>query len=151
MSNARNLANLLGTGTTVPSAKVATLASSNMPSGSIVTNSTNSARPNGWDACLEQLSMGRCFNITPICYLIKMFVNKLSTSKMTKIVEDWTHAIDSFKVIPRALILLYMYLTYETVFWYMGLESPSLEQSGMVSVLTSANAVAMGLFMGRSS
>ena len=72
-------------------------------------------------------------------------------TKMTKIVEDWTHAIDSFKVIPRALILLYMYLTYETVFWYMCLESPSLEQSGIVSVLTSANAVAMGLFMGRSS
>ena len=72
-------------------------------------------------------------------------------TKMTQLVEDWTHAIDSFKVIPRALILLYMYLTYKTVFWYMGLDSPSLEQSGMVSVLTSANAVAMGLFMGRSS
>lgn len=72
-------------------------------------------------------------------------------TKMTQIVEDWTHAIDSFKVIPRALILLYMYLTYKTVFWYMGLETPSFEQSGMVSVLTSANAVAMGLFMGRSS
>ena len=72
-------------------------------------------------------------------------------TKMTQIVEDWTHAIDSFKVIPRAVILLYMYLTYKTVFWYMGLDSPSLEQSGMVSVLTSANAVAMGLFMGRSS
>ncbi len=70
---------------------------------------------------------------------------------MTKIVEDWTHAIDSFKVIPRALILLYMYLTYKTVFWYMGLDSPTFEQSTMVSVLTSANAVAMGLFMGRSS
>ena len=72
-------------------------------------------------------------------------------TKMTKIVEDWTHAIDSFKVIPRSLILMYMYLTYETVFWYMSLPTPSLEQSGMVSVLTSANAVAMGLFMGRSS
>ena len=72
-------------------------------------------------------------------------------TKMTQIVEDWTHAIDSFKVIPRALILLYMYLTYKTVFWYMGLDTPSFEQSGMVSVLTSANAVAMGLFMGRSS
>jgi len=72
-------------------------------------------------------------------------------TRITKMVEDWTHAIDSLKVIPRALILLYMYLTYETVFWYMSLSSPSLEQSGMVSVLTSANAVAMGLFMGRSS
>tara|TARA_B100000029_G_scaffold457147_1_gene485651 strand:- start:38 stop:259 length:222 start_codon:yes stop_codon:yes gene_type:complete len=70
---------------------------------------------------------------------------------MTKIVEDWSHAIDSFKLIPRALILLYMYLTYKTVFWYMGLDDPTLQQSGMVSVLTSAQAVALGLFMGKSS
>ena len=70
---------------------------------------------------------------------------------MTKIVEDWSHAIDSFKVIPRALILLYMYLTYSTVFWYMGLENPTLQQSGMVSVLTSAQAVALGLFLGKSN
>ena len=72
-------------------------------------------------------------------------------TKMTQIVEQWSHAVDSFKIIPRALILLYMYLTYKTVFWYMGLDAPSFEQSGMVSVSTSANAVAMGLFMGRSS
>ena len=68
-----------------------------------------------------------------------------------EIVEKWSHTIDSFKVIPRALILLYMYLTYTVVFWYIGLDSPSLEQSGMVSVLTSAQAVALGLFMGKSS
>ncbi len=72
-------------------------------------------------------------------------------TKMTQIVEQWSHAIDSFKIIPRALILLYMYLTYKTVFWYMGLDVPTFEQSTMVSVLTSANAVAMGLFMGKSS
>ena len=68
-----------------------------------------------------------------------------------EVVEKWTHAIDSFKIIPSALILLYMYLTYTVVFWYIGLDSPSLEQSGMVSVLTSAQAVALGLFMGRSN
>ena len=68
-----------------------------------------------------------------------------------EVVEKWTHAIDSFKIIPRALILLYMYLTYTVVFWYIGLYNPSLEQSGMVSVLTSAQAVALGLFMGRSN
>jgi len=36
MSNARNLANLLGTATTVPSTKLAALTESNMPSGSVV-------------------------------------------------------------------------------------------------------------------
>mgnify|MGYP003151308868 CR=1 FL=1 len=66
-------------------------------------------------------------------------------------IEKWSHAIDSFKIIPRLLILLYMYLTYSTVFWYMGLADPSLEQSGMVSVITSAQAVALGLFLGKSS
>ena len=72
-------------------------------------------------------------------------------TKMTKIIEQWSHAIDSLRIIPRALILLYMYLTYSTVFWYMGLADPSLEQSGMVSVITSAHAVALGLFLGKSS
>lgn len=72
-------------------------------------------------------------------------------TKMTKIIEQWSHAIDSLRIIPRALILLYMYLTYSTVFWYMGLADPSLEQSGMVSVITSAQAVALGLFLGKSS
>ena len=72
-------------------------------------------------------------------------------TRMTQLVEQWSHAIDSLKIIPRALILLYMYLTYATVFWYMGLENPTLQQSGMVSVITSAQAVALGLFMGRSS
>ena len=66
-------------------------------------------------------------------------------------IEKWSHAIDSFKIIPRLLILLYMYLTYSTVFWYMGLADPSLEQAGMVSVITSAQAVALGLFLGKSS
>ena len=72
-------------------------------------------------------------------------------TKMTQLVEQWSHAIDSLRIIPRALILFYMYLTYATVFWYMGLENPTLQQSGMVSVITSAQAVALGLFMGRSS
>ena len=72
-------------------------------------------------------------------------------TKMTKIIEQWSHAIDSLRIIPRALILLYMYLTYSTVFWYMGLADPSLEQSWMVSVITSAQAVALGLFLGKSN
>jgi hypothetical protein len=72
-------------------------------------------------------------------------------TRLTQFIEQWAHAIDTLKVIPRLLILLYMYLTYSTVFWYMGLSNPSLEQSGMVSVITSAQAVALGLFLGKSN
>ena len=72
-------------------------------------------------------------------------------TRLTHIVEQWANAIDNLKIIPRLLILLYMYLTYSTVFWYMSLSNPSLEQSGMVSVITSAQAVALGLFLGKSN
>ena len=65
-------------------------------------------------------------------------------------VEKWTHTIDTFKIIPRALILLWMYLTYSVVFWFMSLEAPTLEQSGLVSIITGAQAAAFGLFLGHS-
>ena len=34
-------------------------------------------------------------------------------------VEKWTHTIDTFKIVPRALILMWMYLTYTVIFWFM--------------------------------
>ena len=37
-------------------------------------------------------------------------------------VEKWTHTIDTFKIIPRALILMWMYLTYSVIFWFMSLD-----------------------------
>ena len=67
-----------------------------------------------------------------------------------ELVEKWTHTIYTFKIIPRALILLWMYLTYTVIFWFMGLEYPTLEQSALVSVVTGAQAAAFGLFLGHS-
>ena len=40
-------------------------------------------------------------------------------------VEKWTHTIDTFKIIPRALILMWMYLTYSVIFWFMSLDLPT--------------------------
>ena len=71
-------------------------------------------------------------------------------TRMTKLVEDWTHAIDSFKILPRALILMWMYLTYTVIFWFMSLDAPTLEQSAFVSVCTGSLAAAFGLFLGHS-
>ena len=44
-------------------------------------------------------------------------------------VEKWTHTIDTFKILPRALILMWMYLTYTVIFWFMSLDVPTVEQS----------------------
>ena len=65
-------------------------------------------------------------------------------------VEKWTHTIDTFKIIPRALILMWMYLTYTVIFWFMSLDVPTIEQSALVSVVTGSQAAAFGLFLGHS-
>ena len=45
---------------------------------------------------------------------------------------------------------MWIYLTYTVIFWFMGLEYPTLEQSALVSVVTGAQAAAFGLFLGHS-
>ena len=45
-------------------------------------------------------------------------------------------AIDSWRIFPRIFISVYIYLLYETVMWFMGLENPTTEQAGLVSVVT---------------
>ena len=67
-----------------------------------------------------------------------------------KLAEKWARTIDILKILPSALILMLVYLTYTAIFWFMGLEYPTLEQSALVSVVTGAQAAAFGLFLGHS-
>jgi hypothetical protein len=39
-------------------------------------------------------------------------------------------------------------MTYRVVEWFMGIETPTLEQAGLVSVMTGALTGAFGLFLG---
>ena len=57
-------------------------------------------------------------------------------------------AIDSWRIFPRAFLSVYMYLLYYTTFWFMDLPEPSLEQSGLISVLVGAGAAWFGLYAG---
>ena len=41
-------------------------------------------------------------------------------------------------------------LLYKTVIWYMGLEDPSMEQSGLISVVVGAGAAWFGLYTSTS-
>ena len=43
-------------------------------------------------------------------------------------------AIDSWRIIPRAFLGVYMYLLYYTTFWFMDLPNPTFEQSGLISI-----------------
>lgn len=56
--------------------------------------------------------------------------------------------LNAWRIIPRLLMLAMLVMTYRVVEWFMGLETPTLEQAGLVSVMTGALTGAFGLFLG---
>jgi hypothetical protein len=56
-------------------------------------------------------------------------------------------AFDSWRVFPRIFISMYIYLLYKTVTWFMALPNPTLEQAGLISVVTGAGAAWFGLYV----
>jgi len=61
---------------------------------------------------------------------------------------DMAAAVDSWRIFPRIFITTYIYLLYKVVMWYMGLEDPTMEQSGLVSIVVGAGAAWFGLYTG---
>ena len=63
--------------------------------------------------------------------------------------QKWVFAaktIDAWRIIPRLFLGIYMYLLYFATFWFMDLPEPSLEQSGLISILVGAGAAWFGLY-----
>lgn len=56
--------------------------------------------------------------------------------------------LNAWRIIPRLLMLAMLVMTYRVVEWFMGLPTPTLEQAGLVSVMTGALTGAFGLFLG---
>jgi hypothetical protein len=56
--------------------------------------------------------------------------------------------LNEWRIIPRLLMLAMLVMTYRVVEWFMTLGAPTLEQAGLVSVMTGALTGAFGLFLG---
>ena len=63
---------------------------------------------------------------------------------------DLAKAVDAWRIFPRLFLSVYIFLLYKTVIWYMNLPSPSLEQSGLISIVVGAGAAWFGLYTGSS-
>ena len=63
---------------------------------------------------------------------------------------DLAKAVDSWRIFPRIFITTYIFLLYKVVIWYMELPNPSIEQSGLVSIVVGAGAAWFGLYAGTS-
>ena len=62
--------------------------------------------------------------------------------------QKWIHlarAVDSWRIFPRVFLSVYIFLLYYSTMWFMGLEEPSLEQSGLISIIVGAGAAWFGL------
>ena len=56
-------------------------------------------------------------------------------------------AIDAWRIFPRAFLSVYIFLLYYATMWFMGLEDPTLEQSGLISIVVGAGAAWFGLYV----
>ena len=64
--------------------------------------------------------------------------------------QKWIHlarAVDAWRIWPRAFLSVYIFLVYWAAMWFMDLESPNIEQSGLISVLVGAGAAWFGLYV----
>lgn len=59
-------------------------------------------------------------------------------------------AVDAWRIFPRLFLTVYIVLLYKCVIWYMDLPEPSMEQSGLISIVVGAGAAWFGLYTGTS-
>ena len=56
--------------------------------------------------------------------------------------------VDAWRIFPRAFLSVYMFLLYYSTIWFMELPDPTLEQSGLISIIVGAGAAWFGLYAG---
>ena len=65
--------------------------------------------------------------------------------------QRWIHlaqAVDSWRIFPRVFLSVYIFLLYYCTMWFMDLQDPTLEQSGLISIVVGAGAAWFGLYAG---
>ena len=59
--------------------------------------------------------------------------------------------IDRFRLIPRAIMLAYIYAFYQSTTWFMALPDPTNAQAAFISTIVGAGAAFFGLYVGKPS
>ena len=72
-------------------------------------------------------------------------VKDLGPNPYVKIIH-MARAVDAWRIFPRIFITTYIILLYKCVIWYMALPNPTLEQSGLISIVVGAGAAWFGLY-----
>jgi len=76
-------------------------------------------------------------------------VKDLGINPYAKLIH-MARAVDAWRIFPRLFLTVYIVLLYKCVIWYMNLGQPSMEQSGLISIVVGAGAAWFGLYTGTS-
>ena len=68
-------------------------------------------------------------------------------------VPTWSNKIagqlDKFRVIPRLIMIAYIYAFYSATVWFMALSDPTNAQAAFISTIVGAGAAFFGLYVGK--
>jgi hypothetical protein len=59
--------------------------------------------------------------------------------------------IDDWRILPRLMMLVFTFMSFRVVEWFMGLEDPTTQQAGLVSVVMGASTGAFAVWMGKEA
>ena len=76
-------------------------------------------------------------------------VKDLGVNPYAKLIH-MARAVDAWRIFPRLFLTVYIVLLYKCVIWYMDLSAPTMEQSGLISIVVGAGAAWFGLYTGTS-
>tara|TARA_B100000575_G_C23019472_1_gene587070 strand:+ start:600 stop:980 length:381 start_codon:yes stop_codon:yes gene_type:complete len=74
-------------------------------------------------------------------------VKDMGPNPYAKIIH-MARAVDAWRIFPRLFLTVYIILLYRCVIWYMNLADPTMEQSGLISIVVGAGAAWFGLYTG---
>jgi hypothetical protein len=84
---------------------------------------------------------------------IELEVDTKTTNSGTNPYLKWIHlarAVDAWRIFPRMFLSVYIILLYKCTIWFMSLSAPTMEQSGLISIVVGAGAAWFGLYSGTS-
>ena len=76
-------------------------------------------------------------------------IKDLGVNPYAKLIH-MARAVDAWRIFPRLFLTVYIFLLYKVTIWFMDIPTPTLEQSGLVSIVVGAGAAWFGLYAGTS-
>ena len=73
-------------------------------------------------------------------------IKDLGVNPYAKLIH-MARAVDAWRIFPRLFLTVYIVLVYYAAMWFMELPEPSMEQSGLISILVGAGAAWFGLYV----